>query len=256
MGISNVAKKSLILIVDDDLEYAEIVKKYLCDIYNVEIVSSGKQALNYLFFNEVDLVLLDIEMPEVDGFKTYDGIRDLDKGNEIPIIFSTGVRNKATILKTVSKGAEGYFVKPTSKSLILEKVEEVLKKSNELKNRKKILVIDDDVEFLTIIKNYLRDIYIVNIVNNYNLAMEYLSKNNPDLLLLDYEMPIYNGLSLLGLIRGKQRLKDLPVIMVSGNTDTSVITNLCKYNIKDYVKKPVNKEVLLEKINKVIKDSE
>lgn len=249
-------QENRILIVDDDLGYAEIMKRYLRDFYDIEIVSSGKQALNYLFFNEVDLVLLDIDMPGIDGFETYDNIKQMKNGSDIPIIFSTGVRNKATILRTVSKKAEGCLIKPTSRNEMLQRVEDAIKKYKREKNKKRILIVDDDLEFLTIIKGYLSSIYNVDVVNTYNLALDYLVKKKPDLVLLDYEMPIYNGMSLLGLIRGKRGFEKIPIMMVSGNTDPSLIADLHKCNIQGYIKKPVSKEIIIDKVEIILKGSE
>lgn len=67
-------------------------------------------------------------MPEVDGFTTYDSIRKLDNGKNIPIIFSTGVKSKETILRSISKKADGVMLKPTSRADMLKIIKQAIDK--------------------------------------------------------------------------------------------------------------------------------
>lgn len=251
---TNEQSKEKILIIDNDENYTMKVRRSINKIYDILVIESGKKAYNYLFSNKVSLIILNIDMPIVDGFKVYEKIKELYNCKKIPIIFVTSMESKAKLIYSSDNKLECLLKgSDDEENIIRNKIESTMKRYNEYKNRKSILIVDDDLEFLHIINGYLKDNYNVKLANTYDMAMKHLEKRTIDLLLLDYEMPIYNGVSLLRLIRGKEYLKDLPVIMVSGNSSTSVITELYQYKIKDYVKKPINKNILNEKIDRVLK---
>ena len=71
--------------------------------------------------------------------------------------------------------------------------------------KKHILVIDDDPVQLRMIKGFLEDIYEVTLIPSGKTAIEYLIDYSPDLILLDYEMPLYNGPTVLKIIRSKEK---------------------------------------------------
>lgn len=250
---ANEKTKDKILIIDNDEEYTRKIRKSVGDTYDILVIESGKKAFNYLFSNKVKLILLNIDMSIVDGFKVYENIKELYNCKNTPIVFTTNVRNKAKLIHSSNNKLECLLKgDDCEENIIKDKIESIIYKYNEYQNREYILVVDDDLEFLQIINGYLKENYNVKLANTYSLAMKHLEKNTINLLLLDYEMPIYNGTSLLRRIREKEEFKDLPVIMVSGNSSTNVITELYQYKIKDYVKKPINRNILIEKIEKVL----
>ena len=79
--------KKRILVVDDDSMNLARTKKILGKEYDVVLADSGKKALEKLRDETVDLILMDIEMPKMNGFETFSRIKDL--GDEIPVIFLT-----------------------------------------------------------------------------------------------------------------------------------------------------------------------
>ncbi len=79
-------------------------------------------------------------------------------------------------------------------------------------------------------------------------AMILLEKCNPDLLLLDYELPDQNGLQLLQQIRSDTRWSELPVVMLTGESSREIVGESIKQGVNDYVIKPAQRELLLEKV--------
>ncbi|WP_408070235.1 PleD family two-component system response regulator [Butyrivibrio sp. JL13D10] len=108
-----------ILVVDDDPNYAKMVREWLMDVYKVDLVASGAQALNFLSKNKVDLILLDYEMPVVDGPQVLQMLREETSTAYIPVIFLTGVGKKESVAKVLSLKPQGYILKSTSKSDLL-----------------------------------------------------------------------------------------------------------------------------------------
>ena len=104
-----------ILVVDDDKVSLSTAKNVLNsdnDYYKVIIVKSGMQALTYLEKNNCDLILLDVNMPEMDGFETLDAIRKTERGRNLPIIFLTSDTEVTTVTRCYESGAVDFIEKP------------------------------------------------------------------------------------------------------------------------------------------------
>ena len=78
-----------LLIVDDDKTNLTMARNALSDVYKITAVLSGEQALRFLNANIPDLILLDINMPEMDGFEVMNAIRQDDRLQYVPVIFLT-----------------------------------------------------------------------------------------------------------------------------------------------------------------------
>ncbi len=120
----NVRKR--ILIVDDDPAYAKVVRGWISDTYQTNIVTNGTQAITFLVKNGVDLILLDYEMPIVDGPKVLEMIRAEDELKDIPVVFLTGIGTKESVERVMSLGPAGYILKSTSKENLIAKIKQVL----------------------------------------------------------------------------------------------------------------------------------
>lgn len=114
---------------------------------------------------------------------------------------------------------------------------------------KHILVVDDDPVQLRLIKGYLQDEYKVTLIHSGKMAIEYLIDNHPDLILLDYVMPLYNGPTVYKIIRSKEKSQDIPIFFLTGATDKEIVLECLSYNPAGYIVKPVTKRGLLNKID-------
>ena len=141
-----------ILLVDDEVDILEFLKYNLeQDNFEVLVSSNGKDALKKISQNP-DLIVLDIMMPEVDGFELYQQIKTNKEYQDIPIIFLTAKSGETDEIKGLDLGASDYIQKPISpKKLIariksnLRKSEQSEKKTKEFKNLK-IGALEIDVE--------------------------------------------------------------------------------------------------------------
>ena len=117
-----------ILVVDDDKLNLNNAMKILSPAYKVIPVPSGKTALNYLSKNIPDLILLDILMPEMDGFEVMREIRANADWTDIPVIFLTAEVGPETGEKGGARGAAGFMAKPLEKERMISGVEAVIGK--------------------------------------------------------------------------------------------------------------------------------
>ncbi|MCI8522204.1 MAG: response regulator [Lachnospiraceae bacterium] len=119
-------------------------------------------------------------------------------------------------------------------------------------DRKHVLIIDDDVSVLKTLRYHLQDTYRVSVVNSGKVALDFLQKHKPDLILLDYLMPTYNGAAVLKTIQGSEDTKDIPVLFLTGQSDMSTVTECLALNPAGYIVKPISKEALLGKLESVL----
>lgn len=119
---ASAAEKKRILVVDDDPAYAKMVREWIKDQYNVGIVTAGMQAITYLMKNKVDLVLLDYEMPVVDGPQVFQMLRSEPSIKDIPIMFLTGVGTREGVSRVLELKPDGYILKSTTKDDLLKSI--------------------------------------------------------------------------------------------------------------------------------------
>ncbi|MBQ8826975.1 MAG: response regulator [Oscillospiraceae bacterium] len=113
-----------ILIVDDNKINLIVAKKVVGADYKVTSVTSGEQALAFFAENTCDLVLLDINMPEMDGFEVFDRLKET--GSSVPVIFLTAESDGDVEEKCLSSGAAGFAEKPFDSQSLLEKIKAVI----------------------------------------------------------------------------------------------------------------------------------
>jgi len=113
-----------ILCVDDDISMLNTIEDILMNAgYAVSLAKSGSQALDLIRRGiEYQLVLLDVDMPDMDGYETFKRIRELDAAKEIPIIFLTGLDSPDFEIKGWEYGAADYITKPFIKSVFLARI--------------------------------------------------------------------------------------------------------------------------------------
>lgn len=241
-----------VLIIDDELETLEIHKTFLQAEHEVFMFQSGLDALNEMTRIAPDIILLDIEMPFMDGFEVLERLRGRKEWAQIPVVGVTGQKDKTTALNFMGKGGVAYLMKPVEKNLMLERIREILRKQEEKKAKKKILIVDDELESLLLYKNILQEQYNVMPLNSGKLAIEYLQKFVPDLIILDYQMPLYNGRAVYQMIRKMERLEDIPIIFLTGTTEREVLVECATLMPQGVVLKAAGKDALLEKVRSVL----
>lgn len=159
-----------------------------------------------------------------------------------------------------------YLLRPISKDNLLKKCFERLRiaestseeggssesnTSGEGQERKRILIVDDSALALRSAKAMLDKKYNVTVATSGKQAMTVLQKKVPDLILLDYEMPGWDGKTTLENIRQEKEFQDIPVIFLTGVADKDHITAVLRLNPAGYFLKPLEKEKLLEAIGKI-----
>lgn len=114
--------KNIILVVDDDKTNLTLAQKILLPFYRIAACNSGMAALKYLENNRPDLILLDINMPEMDGFAVMERLKENDKTKMIPVIFLTADNLAETEVKCFQVGAMDFVAKPFVPDILISRV--------------------------------------------------------------------------------------------------------------------------------------
>ncbi|MGN0384990.1 MAG: diguanylate cyclase domain-containing protein [Lachnospiraceae bacterium] len=140
-----------ILIVDDDKTNLALAKQCLSDIYKISAVTMGSQALKFLENNTCDLILLDINMPEMDGFEVLEVIKSDEAHKDIPIIFLTADNDAVTENRCLEAGALDFIAKPFIQSVMRSRISRIL----ELEDMRKKLAdkLEQKIQEITDIKS-------------------------------------------------------------------------------------------------------
>ena len=111
--------------------------------------------------------------------------------------------------------------------------------------KKCVLVVDDDVTYIQMIREWLKDNYKVGMANSGVQAVAWLSANHADLILLDYDMPVLDGAKVLEMLRSENFSKNIPVMFLTGKNDKKTVTDVLSLKPEDYLLKSIDKEKLL-----------
>ncbi|MDR1837964.1 MAG: response regulator [Treponema sp.] len=119
-------KKWVVLAVDDNVQQLNEFKTFLVPQYDLRVVKSAAEAISFLYKNDADIILLDIEMPNISGFEFLADIRKVPSHIDTPIIIITG--NSGSELEGKAKKASVYdiFYKPITPELLINTIEKAL----------------------------------------------------------------------------------------------------------------------------------
>lgn len=123
--------------------------------------------------------------------------------------------------------------------------------SNEYR-KKSVLVVDDSGIFLRMMKGLLEDKYDVSVTTSGLKAISLIHEKKPDLILLDYEMPLYDGRETMMKIRESESTKDIPIVFVTAVNDKEHIKAVLSQRPAGYLLKPLDKERLIKTVKEII----
>lgn len=128
-----------------------------------------------------------------------------------------------------------------------------IERKGKMMERTKILAVDDNSISLAAIEQELKKDYEVIPINSGERALQYLRREKPDLILMDIQMAQKSGIETLREIRGMEKCKDIPVMMLTSKQDKASVVESSKLGIYDYVIKPFNGDDLRKRIDRILK---
>ncbi|HAZ19410.1 MAG TPA: hypothetical protein DCY75_04480, partial [Clostridiales bacterium] len=112
-----------ILVVDDKPEMLRYIKSILEEFYTVYLIADGVTALAYLQNHTPDLIIIDINMPQMDGFTLLENIHTMDSLKSVPVIFLTASANPENEIRGLRLGAKDFISKPIRRESLLQRVQ-------------------------------------------------------------------------------------------------------------------------------------
>lgn len=184
-------------------------------------------------------------------------LRDMCLDDEKPI-FAIGTKNQYEELQNTIPDSiiRGFFQRPLNTNDLLLAIEEWEVKEQDSELKKKLLIVDDDPVFLRSARSWLDDDYRVTIVNSGMNAITYMANHKPDLMLLDYEMPVADGKQILSMIRSDDNIGDVPVMFLTGKSDRESVVNVLPLNPAGYLLKTLSPSRIRFTIDRFFEEKE
>ena len=249
--ISPFPQKGKILIIDDDINFLDLIDRRLSkEGYLVFTANNGKSGLIKANKLVPDIIILDIVMPDMDGWTVYKKLKTTPLLSQIPVIIVT-IGDYEKMAKDF--GVVDFLAKPIKwKTLNV-----ILSKYKIIGKSKHILVIDDDSATRIILRKMLvKDGWRVDEAENGKVALDRIKKEKPELILLDLLMPVMDGFKFLKVIKGKDSLIDIPIIVITSKDLTADDYSYLTANVDRVIQKgDYTRKEIINRIDVAVKES-
>ena len=255
-------ERSKIFLVDD-VEYSLLrTKQFLKDYYTVFTLDSVMSMYDLLEKVIPDLILLDINMPGIDGYQALGKLKADEKYSKIPVIFLSAKDDEESIIKGLGLGAVDYIPKPYTPKDMLDRIaknlsldadkEELQIDTDKNLSKSSILAIDDSPSILRSIHFALHTKYKVHTLAKPENLAKIINTLKPELFILDCNMPVIDGFELFKTIRELPNYKQTPVIFLTSESSPEYINKAISLGSSDFIVKPFNPRLLREKVAKCL----
>jgi CheY-like chemotaxis protein len=258
-----------VLLVDDRPENLLALEAVL-DVLGLNLVraNSGQEALARCQEQDFAVILLDVMMPELDGFETAARLRGHERSRNTPIIFVTAIGVEGThVSRGYALGAVDYLIKPFDPEGLRSKVRtltELFQRRRELEGRLRamvpvadranILLVDDNLANLLANELTLAELgENIVAVSSGEEALRRLLADDFAVALLDVHMPGMDGFELARMLRESDRHRDMPIVFLSATTDAEeTVTQAYSIGAVDFVFEPYKPEILQAKVRALL----
>ncbi len=255
-------KDSNVLCVDDDVPTLNLVKGAIESVgFNPITESDSTKVMNRIKDIQLDLAIIDLDMPEINGFELIKMIKSTPKFANLPIIIYTGKENFDEDLQKI----DGLFTELLSKrSTKIEDLADTINaminryeqptSSEEVKNTEadvpKILLVEDYKHSQIIVTRLLKKngFTSVAVVENGAEAIEQVKLQSFDLILMDMQMPVMNGFEATERIRQIPEYVDTPIIALTAFAMKGDREKCIEAGATDYIPKPIDSVEFIEKV--------
>jgi len=256
-----------VLIVDDDRDLLHGLNVRLrASGYSVVLATDAISAISVALKEKPDVIILDIGLPGDDGFTVVERLSLLQPNTRIPIIILTGRDLQNYMDRIIEARVQDLLRKPVDTNVLLAAIEKVLRESGRPMHkkeppteaeaylrRKKVLIVDDDLDLLRGLNVRLRASgYDVVFATDTSLAISVARKEEPDVIILEIELPGDDGFTLMEQLSSLEALAHIPIIILTGREPLNNQERALDAGAKAFLRKPVNNDVLLSAIREAL----
>ena len=253
--------KNILLVEDNEDAILQIKSELEKNDFTVDVALNGREALEYLSQTIPLAIILDLILPEINGFKVLETIRKQEKTRDIPVIIITAkdLTNKEIkllrsmkILQLLYKGDVDiqrlvFALKKANTSGKPENKKDNLNQKDKAKIN--IAIIEDNPDNMTTIKAILGNDYKTKEYYDGQKGLEGVIQNKPDLVLLDISLPGLSGIDVMKHLKSNPDTNLIPIIAVTAQAMKGDKESLLSQGFNGYVSKPINPDILKTEIH-------
>ena len=261
-----------ILVVDDIPANVKLLEARLsAEYFDVMTAANGKQALEIAARAECDIILLDVMMPDMDGFEVCRRLKSNPATHFIPVVMVTALDSPADRVRGLEAGADDFLTKPVSDVVLIARVRSLTRlkmMTDELRMRAitsheigiqgperdaiadqgkggRVLLVDDRPASYERLAGMLTEEHSVDVEPNPSEALFHAADGNYDLLIVSLGLENFDGLRLCSQARSLERTRHVPILAVSDADNNSRLMRGLEIGVNDYLLRPVDKNELL-----------
>lgn len=265
------AREPRLLLVDDDASTLRLLSRILSAYADQRLATSGRQALQLARAEPPDMMLVDMQMPDMSGAQLCAQLKSEPALAHIPVLFVTADDSEATRLEALQLGASDFVIKPIQPDQLQARVAAVLRSEARLAHAKqevaarlpaaepplhtgpaRLLVVDDDEGAIDMLRHTLRGVGEVRSVANGSKALELAMAWRPDLVLVDARMPGMDGFDLCRELLRIPGLGHMPVVFVTRLAEAQHETRALELGAADFITKPYSPAVLKARVRNLL----
>ncbi|MDY6933379.1 MAG: response regulator [Spirochaetota bacterium] len=254
--------KADILVIEDNEMNLKLIRSVLeLADYDVLSASDAEGGIQLARKQHPSLILMDIQLPDMDGLSATRVIKQDPELQDIPILALTAHAMEGDDVKALESGCVGYLTKPIDTRTFPDKIEKYIQKDNSKEQRKesannyrkRILIVDDDPINLKLLAAMLpADKYEIIKANNGEEALEKVYEECPDLILLDIMMPGIDGYEVIRRLKKNSKTMYIPVILVTALGGAEDKAKGLEVGADEFLNKPVNTAELQTRVNSLL----
>jgi len=261
-----------ILVVDDIPANVKLLEARLsAEYFDVITASNGTQALEICARSECDLILLDVMMPDMDGFEVCRRLKANPKTHFIPVVMVTALDSPSDRVRGLEAGADDFLTKPVADAVLVARVRSLTRlkmMTDELRMRAltsleiglqapersavadegvggRILLVDDRPSSYERIAPLLAAEPTVDVEPNPTEALFHAAEGNYDLLIVSLSLENFDGLRLCSQARSLERTRQIPILAIADIDNNTRLLRGLEIGVNDYLTRPVDKNELL-----------
>ena len=260
-----------VLVVDDVPANVKLLEARLsAEYFDVVTAMSGSEALAICEKAECDIVLLDVMMPDMDGFEVCRRIKANRSTHHIPVVMVTALDHPSDRVKGLDAGADDFLTKPVSDVALIARVRSLSRlkmMTDELRMRAltsreigiqdpenqaiadagragRVLVVDDRASSAERMAAALADQHSVDIESNPNEALFHAAEGEYDLVIVSLALENCDALRLCSQLRSLDRTRNVPILAICDGEDNARMIRGLEIGVNDYLMRPVDKNEL------------
>jgi len=257
-----------VLVVDDILANVKLLEARLrAENFEVETARSGEEALSRVRSRPVDVVLLDVMMPGMDGFEVCRQLKRAPATAHLPIIMVTALDQPSDKVRGLTAGADDFLSKPVGEIALMTRVKNLVRLKTvreEVMARMatesrdiaasdgliggRILLVEEPARVGERMRACLEPLNPIDIEPELQAAMLRLTAEPYDLLIVSLSLAHADGLCLCGQVRSLEQSRDLPIIVLVEASEEARLVRALKLGVNDYLTRPIDLSELAARV--------